>query len=172
MHARERKINLHMKRWVEFWKSLALEKATYEDTPTFSLSGLTCRAKVLRVYDGDTLWLAIPYPDNKVFKYRVRLYGYDAPEMHPRTDTEHRDQLVAAALRAKAYLEEWSFRHGFVEAEFYTYDKYGRPLVKLRAPGDTQTINERMVAENFGYAYTGGKKLSSNEQLKVCGNQA
>jgi len=162
-----------MKRWSEFWKTFILERASYEDTPTFSLSGLHCRAKILRVYDGDTLWLAIPYPDNKVFKYRVRFYGYDAPELHPRTDTEHRDELVEAALHAKAYLAKWSSQHELVEAEFFAYDKFGRPLVKLRAPGETRTINEQMITENFGYAYDGGKKLSSDQQLRIVnGNRA
>lgn len=151
--------------WNDTWTAYQLRNATYEDTPTFSLSGIRCKGRVVRVYDGDTLWLAIPYPDNKVFKYRVRLHGYDAPELHPRSDAENRDQLVQAALNAKAFLEQTLARSNLVDAEFFEYDKYGRPLVKLTLPGETQTINDLMVAKRFGYAYQGKTKLNPAEQL-------
>jgi len=141
--------------WVDSYR---LRNATYENTPTFSLSGLRCRGRVLRVYDGDTLWLAIVHPGKTVYKYRVRMYGYDAPEMHPRTDTENRDQVVESALRAKAYLETLLSQHPFVEVEFFDFDKYGRPLVKLTLPGQPRTVNDCMLAEGFVNVYYGGTK--------------
>lgn len=151
---------------IKLWTTYQLRKATYEDTPSFSLSGMRCKGRVVRVYDGDTVWVAIPYPDDKVFKYRVRLHGYDAPELHPRSDVENRELLVQAALDAKAFLEDTLSRSELVDVEFFEYDKYGRPLVKLTLPGETQTINDLMVSKRFGYIYKGKTKLTLAQQLE------
>lgn len=141
-----------------YWDIVQLNKASMEATPTFSLLGLKCVGRVLQVYDGDTLWLAVAYPEHKVFKYRVRLYGYDAPEMHPLRAHDHRDEEIEAAKKAKKYLEQLLPESHIVDVEFFAYDKYGRPLVNLTVPGQTETINDQMVKNGYGYAYFGGKK--------------
>jgi len=143
-----------------YWDIVQLNKASMETTPTFSLLGLQCVGRVLQVYDGDTLWLAVAYPEHKVFKYRVRLYGYDAPEMHPLRAHADRDEEIEAAKRAKDHLQALLPESGLVDVEFFAYDKYGRPLVKLTVPGQSETINDQMVRNGFGYAYFGGKKES------------
>lgn len=142
-----------------------------ENTPTFSLSGLKCVGKVLHVYDGDTLWLAVVYPGQKVYKYRVRLYGYDAPEIHPSMTLEHREQIMEAARTAKAHLESLLRHAVMVEVEFFAYDKYGRPLVNLRIAGQKDTINDMMVRDGFGYAYYGGKKAAPNTSIPLKKNE-
>jgi endonuclease YncB( thermonuclease family) len=129
-----------------------------ENTPAFSLSGLKCIGKVLHVYDGDTLWLAVVYPGHKVYRYRVRMYGYDAPELHPLKTTPNLEEIVDAAKRSTEKLKELTSRTGFVEVEFFAYDKYGRPMVKLTIPGQSRTINDQMMQGGFGVEYYGGKK--------------
>lgn len=145
----------------KYWDSIQLRPATMENTPAFSLSGLKCIGKVLHVYDGDTLWLAVAYPGRKVYRYRVRMYGYDAPELHPTKNTPHVDRIVEAAKRSTEKLKELVTQTAFVDVEFFAYDKYGRPMVKLTVPGQAQTINEQMVQGGFGVEYYGGKKSSA-----------
>ena len=141
-----------------YWDMLRLNPVTMENAPAFSLSGLKCIGKVLQVYDGDTLWLAVVYPGSKVYRYRVRMYGYDAPELHPLKTTPHVEDVIEAAKRAREKLKELTAQSRVVDVEFFAYDKYGRPMVKLTIPGQTQTINEQMVQGGFGVEYYGGKK--------------
>lgn len=141
-----------------YWDIVHLNEASMDATPTFSLSGLKCVGRVLDVYDGDTVWLAVAYPEHKVFKYRVRLYGYNAPEMHPLRAHAHREEEIDAAKQSKEYLEQLLPESRLVDVEFFAYDKYGRPLVNLSVPGQDGTINDQMVRNGYGYAYFGGKK--------------
>lgn len=110
-------------------ESFLLEQASYENTPTFTLRGLRCRARVLQVDDSETLWLAIKYPANNVLKYQVRLRGV-------RSDN---DPL------SKTFLERLISKTPYVDVEVFDIDSYGCPFVTLMIPGDFQSVNDRMV---------------------------
>ena len=139
-----------------FVQRFLLSRATFDSTPTYSLLGVKCCGRVLRVYDGDTVWLAVVYPGKKVYKYRVRLYGNDSAELHPRlSDADHEDVRIAAQ-NAKEYLEQLLAKSSYVKVEFFTYDKYGRPLVKLWLPGEELSINEQMILKGHAVEYYGG----------------
>ena len=62
-----------------------LNKATMKNTPEWNLNNRKFKAKVLKVYDGDTLWAAI-YLERKVYRMKIRLAGIDTPEMKPPKD--------------------------------------------------------------------------------------
>lgn len=147
-----------------------LQTSTFDNTPTYSLKGIRTNCNVLRVYDGDTVWIALPI-HGKIYKYRCRMYGYDSPEMKPSLKHPDREGEIHAANEAKLYLESLlSNQH--VEAEMMEYDKYGRPLVRLyiKSPSlpsclcrcvHTNTfidVNKTMIDNGYGYPYTGGKK--------------
>jgi hypothetical protein len=54
-----------------------------QNTPKHILCGI-CIGKVNKVYDGDTIWIAlnIETPNGRSVEYvSLRMYGYDAPEM-------------------------------------------------------------------------------------------
>lgn len=127
-----------------------LKNSTYENTPTYSLLGMRCKGKVLKVYDGDTVWLAIPVPD-KIYKYRARLYGYDSAEMKSSAEEE-----VQKAIQAKKKIQDLTCDGVLLDVELLEYDKYGRILVKLYRDG--VCINDQMVQEGFGKPYFGGHK--------------
>lgn len=140
-----------------------LSKATFERTPTYTLAGVRTRCKVLRVYDGDTLYVAIQI-HGSVWKYKVRMLGYDSPEMKPLLSAPNRAGEIVAAHAAKHYLEQLLARKT-VEAEFHGYCKFGRPLVNLYArrpgwicPPPFELVNKQMVESGHGVPYTGGKK--------------
>ena len=55
----------------------------------YSLQG-NFRAKVVDVYDGDTITIVI-FNKFSFEKHKLRMYGYDSPEMKPKLNKENRD---------------------------------------------------------------------------------
>mgnify|MGYP001459345647 CR=1 FL=1 len=60
-----------------------LNSAEFSELPKFSLKGMRKNCKVLKIYDGDTLWLASTLFNDKLYRFNIRMLGYDSPEMKP-----------------------------------------------------------------------------------------
>ncbi len=151
-----------------------LEECTFENTQTYSLNGLITKCKILKVYDGDTLWLAIKI-HGKYYKYKCRMDGYDSPEMKPPLKQKNRDKEIQLAKDAKSFLEK-SLENKTIKVEFFNYCKYGRPLINLYAYNtqfkicginflekDGIFINKLMIESGHGYEYHGGTKKELDE---------
>ena len=150
-----------------------------KNTPEFSLLGLSTLARVVSVYDGDTISVVIPFTsikegDEIFYKYSIRILGIDTAEIH---NTNLILKNIAKKTR-KRVLELIGCLDDDLENKLYgvfieckEYDKYGRLLA------DVYTINEAneckkcfliskiLIKENLAYEYSGGKKLSPDEQL-------
>jgi len=131
------------------------------DTPLFSLDGKFLQCKVVNVYDGDTCKVVFPMND-KMYRWYVRLSGYDTPEMRPPRSQENRDEEIAAAKLAKKFLiEQVMGEEQLVYIKCGEFDKYGRLLGTLFLEEDSETsVNDLMIKEGHGYAYDGGTKKS------------
>jgi endonuclease YncB( thermonuclease family) len=119
-------------------------------------------AKVVRVYDGDTIFVVMVLPGSNVpHKFSVRLRGIDAcrrvvaktsPEMKGGSAEEK-----AAALRSRDALH--SLLHGrIVELRQVAYDKYGRVLAEVHLVGEQVSASEWMLQRRLAVPYDGGKK--------------
>ena len=123
----------------------ALENLKDKDVKRFTLKGEKQFAKVVSIFDGDTLDLAFYREDNLV-RYKCRMSGYDAPEMDEENGKLARDYL--AHLCTEEYVvEPVDFKNGILSkdqlqtkldenktlviAEFGREGKYGRPVVTL-----------------------------------------
>ncbi len=126
-----------------------LTNATFENTPTYSLKGVRTGCKPLKVYDGDTLWIAF-VQNKEVYKTKVRMAGYDSAEMRSK-----QAEILKKAISAKEHLTQL-LGAGIIDVEFLGEDKYGRPLVKLYT--NNSCINDEMIACGLGKPYDGGKK--------------
>lgn len=145
-----------------------LQSATFETTPTYSLEGTKTNCKILKLYDGDTLWLAIE-KHGQLYKYKCRMMGYDSPEMKPPLKQAGRDLEIKAAKESKDYLETL-LKDKYVTVEFFGYCKYGRPLINLYiyktsrncfgsvTYSNPKCVNDIMISSKHGYPYDGGKK--------------
>ena len=125
-----------------------LAALTYEGTrvfvPTFA------RAKVVRVYDGYTVWLAAYVGDTGAARFRARLVGYDTADIRASSEAESR---VARAARDELAL--WIL-HRIVDVHCQPHlDKYGRVLATLTL--DTVCVNDYMRAR-WGVPHSGGAK--------------
>jgi endonuclease YncB( thermonuclease family) len=120
-----------------------LLQATFVDTPVYSWKGIKTHCKPLKVCsDGETLWIALII-ENKVRKVKVRMFGYEAING---SDT---NQLVQA-------LKQYVHSQPLIEVEFFDFDRYGCPLVKLSVK-DT-CINNELVASGYCKSYYGNVK--------------
>ena len=128
----------------------ALADLKDEDVKRFTLKGKEKYAKVVSIFDGDTLDLAF-YNEMKHFvRYKCRMSGYDAPEMDEENGKLARDYLAHLCTGGDV-VKPVDFQNGIlskdqlqtkldknktlVRAEFGREGKYGRPVVTLYKRG-------------------------------------
>ena len=128
-------------------------------TPLFSLEGRLCKCKVVNVYDGDTCKVVFPFGDT-MYRWNVRLTGYDTPEMRPPRNQENREEEKKAAYAARDFLRSKVMNGDqLVYIKCGEFDKYGRLLGTLYLrENDENSINDLMIQEGHGYVYDGGTK--------------
>ena len=117
------------------------------------------RGRAVKVYDGDTLWVAAT-PEgmvgNPVFRFNIRMLGYDSPEIRTKNPKEKE-----AAVKARDALSELLSDKIFRIEQCEKSDKYGRLLATLYVndnDGKVINVNKWMIEKGFGYPYDGGKK--------------
>ena len=111
-------------------------------------------AKVIKVYDGDTITVASKLPFNKspIYRFSVRLRSIDSPEIKGESKRECDLAIVARdALHKLIYGKIIEIRNNGKE-------KYGRLLADLYY--NDIHINKWMVDNGYAVNYDGGKKLS------------
>jgi endonuclease YncB( thermonuclease family) len=123
----------------------------------FSFEGMTFRAKVVSVYDGDTVRVKFKF-NGHMMQYCARLAGYDSPEMHPRRSSKtYAAEKIAAAISRNALIRKIGDQLITIGCD--DFDKYGRLLITA-ITDDGVNLNEWMVAQNYGIAYHGGHKAA------------
>ncbi len=125
-------------------------------SPAFAGAKQVSHAVVRQVVDGDTLILDSGQ--------KIRLIGVDTPEIH---DDVYRNQNHAKkhgrdprvvdryALLAKDFLSQ-SVLHQKVRLEYdwQREDKFGRTLAYVYRESDGLLLNEELIREGYGFAYT------------------
>jgi endonuclease YncB( thermonuclease family) len=135
-----------------------LEKIT--DCDQFTLDKEVHRAKVLSVYDGDTITVCFFY-NNKYQKFHVRMHGYDSSEIKPKKNIPNREEIKKSAIAAKNRLIEL-IGGRIIYLYCGKFDKYGRLLGKIKLnENDSLYINDIMVQEGYGYPYLGKTKIKN-----------
>lgn len=158
----------------------SLISSTNDSIPLYTLDGVMCKGKVVSIYDGDTCTCNLLVSGN-IIKHKIRLLGFDSPEIRPKLSVENRDEIIKNAKIARNYLaslvsdQEINLERGYSKKEFQslldcnkkiidvecgTWDKYGRLLATFTTDNDGQQlcVNEVMVEKGYGYAYDGGTK--------------
>lgn len=140
--------------------SISLDEV--KDAPMFSLNETEIKAKVVSVYDGDTIKCVFPLLNSeKLFKWNCRLTGVDTPEIRTRNKKEKEfGKQVRDNLKEKILNKVVTLKCG-------NFDKYGRLLVELKdyCEDETCTINQWLINKNYAFPYNGGKKSSWSEYL-------
>ena len=140
------------------------QHCTNENTPFVSYENIRKKVKVLRVVDGDTVDIAMINDDtDKIFKYRIRLYGIDTPEKKPlKSNPDREKELEAAKKSSQALTKKIEENHHIVTILLYKPDKYGRLLGTIYDEKG-EDINQWLVTQGFATSYFGKTKKSFTE---------
>jgi endonuclease YncB( thermonuclease family) len=126
-------------------------KVTLDNTKVFTLRGSELECKVVDVYDGDTITLAVPVAGD-VYAFKCRLYGIDTPEIRT-NNLDEKEIGIKARDELRFLILDTVVRAKFIDKP----EKYGRPLVTIFDTNKTN-INDTMINRNLAHKYTGGKK--------------
>ena len=130
------------------------------DAPSFSkcVYNTTVEAKIVSVYDGDTVKAIFPL-NGVLYKWNCRLTGVDTPEIRTRSPLEKtHGYFVRDMLREKIL-------NKVVTLKCEDLDKYGRLLVEISCDNDTCNINDWLIEREYAFAYHGGTKSSWSDYL-------
>lgn len=124
----------------------------------FDFEGQTKKARVVSVYDGDTVTVVLDIY-GRYHKYKVRLAGIDTPELKPPKNMKNREKEIEKAIKAKKYLE------GLILGKVVTlvcgkFEKYGRILAHIyfKVNGIKMCANKMLLDEGYAVEYYGGTK--------------
>ena len=116
-------------------------------------------AKVVKVYDGDTITVATPlhFDNSPIYRFSVRLRGIDCPEIRTKNDNEKECGKKARKIMTDQVLNK------LVTFENIDYDKYGRILADVLING--VNITKTLLEQRLAVEYNGGKKISPEDWL-------
>lgn len=152
-------------------------------TPHFSLNGQKLWGRVISLYDGDTLTIALNVFTG-VYKFSVRMNGIDTCEM--KSKNEKNKELAKSARSCLLSLitgkdisetSTWNDRRKinnilnkgmyFVWVECLDFDKYGRLLANIYSyENSIECFSQVLIKEKLAYEYKGHTKMTEEEQVE------
>ena len=117
----------------------------------FSFHGEEKEAKVVDVYDGDTVKVVFPV-QGKLYKFNCRIQHVDTPEIRTRNKIEKE-----YGLKVRDHLKE-KILGKIVHIICDDFDKYGRLLIDIKM--EDTLISHWLINNNYAFEYDGGKKKS------------
>lgn len=118
------------------------------------------RARITKIVDGDTVHVLMAAEGGAApEEVKVRLFGINAPELHPRPGTRKEDFTVEpCAQEAADLLASLCPEDSVVEITTFGPDKYGRTLAVLRT-ANGRDVNRALLEAGLAKAYfLGGSK--------------
>lgn len=160
------------------------------DTPLFSLAGRNCYARLVDVYDGDTVTVVMQ-TFGIFYKFTLRLHGIDTCEIKSKNTTARNlafqarlrtlellcaNKVNVEALHSCAETDKHFIRDVLKDnivviwVECMEFDKYGRILANVFPTPGCESVSDVLLKENLAYAYNGQGKISEDEQIAVLRN--
>lgn len=157
---------------------------TYDcKTPNWSLQGRTLFARLVDMYDADTLTIILPLQSG-YFKFSGRVHGIDTSEMKSKiaenkiTANKARNRMLQLCNVHNVSLEKTYTRkevQAMLSQDVYLvwikcgdWDKYGRLLVQVyKDKEDLTELGSILIEENLAYPYFGETKLTESQQVNT-----
>ena len=145
-------------------KMMQLADATYDNTP-LEIYHFN-QAKVLKIYDGDTFWIAA-WHNGELTRFSVRLFGVDCPEMKGGTEVTRMKAREASAYVTDRILNKViniqvlnNTRYDAIKSTRskgrMMHEKFGRLLSIVTIDGSN--LADELIAKGLANRYFGGKK--------------
>ena len=122
----------------------------------FNFSGLRKKAKIISVYDADTVD-AIMCIEEKPYKFKIRINGIDTPEIKPLKTIPNRELHVECGIKCREYLKS-KILNKIVDVQCYEFDKYGRVLADIYL-SKLKTVTNELVNKKYAKKYEGKTKI-------------
>jgi endonuclease YncB( thermonuclease family) len=156
-------------------------------TPQFSLNGQKLWGRVVSLYDGDTLTIALNVFTG-VYKFSVRMSGIDTCEIKSKNE---KNKELACFARSRLLslitgkdVSEMSVLNDrrkinnflnkgmyFVWVECLDFDKYGRLLANIYTnENSSENFSSILIKEKLAYEYKGDTKMTEEEQVECLSN--
>ncbi len=149
------------------------------NTPYFSLKGLKTYARVIDVYDGDTI--TIVFDVNGYFlKFKCRLIGIDTCEIRSKNKEIKRLAILAKNrlfnLITNDYIDDnkkdliryFDENINIIWVHCLDFDKYGRLLVDCYYSAQDETsFSKILIDEKLAYPYDGETKLTEEQLITL-----
>lgn len=119
-----------------------------EHTQKFSLNGQRHRAKVVKVYDADSVNIVFKH-NGELIRWATRLYGVNAPEINGGSETEKLAAIVARDWVRSELLNK------IVWVECMEFEKYGRLLCNIYYNKDFTgpTLSDKLIENGYAKPY-------------------
>jgi endonuclease YncB( thermonuclease family) len=118
------------------------------------------KAKIIKVYDGDTVWIAIKFYNGKIYKFLARIYGIDCSELRSHDLKEKEDAIKAKEFTTNFCLNKIVdiniFNNKLDDKNKIIKEKYGRLLISIEYEG--LNLANELIKNGFAKKYYGGKK--------------
>lgn len=154
-----------------------MDKLSIHDISTqiFTLNGTCTHARLVDVYDGDTITCVFPIFGDNYYKFNIRLNGIDTAELkgdNKLKALEARHKILEYLCKDYNYnlkedclrseIQDFLKKHIIVIwLECYDFDKYGRILGDVYKNQEIKnTISNILIDANLAYKYNGGTKLN------------
>jgi endonuclease YncB( thermonuclease family) len=137
-----------IKKYYYKWKYRNYNKLT----KFYTLNKINVWAKIVHVYDGDTVHAVFTLPNSSsIYKYKLRLAHIDTPELRSKNTKE-----IKKANEAKKVVEDMILNK-IVYLELEGEDKYGRILANIYI--NNINLNQYLIENKYAYRYEGGTKI-------------
>ena len=138
---------------------LELKTKTKANTEYMSLNNQEFTAKIVYIYDGDTMHVVFK-AFGEYYRWNCRVQGVDTPELRTKNEAEKvMGYKVRDVLRSL-------FQDQIVRIKCFEFDKYGRLLIDVYLLDDMPNssnvsfLSEWLIQEKYAYSYDGGTKQS------------
>ena len=134
---------------------------TGEEVESVPFKNRSIEAKVVSVYDGDTVKIVFMISKRVPMKLSLRLLGLDAPEMNSKNSLEHDAAMIVKNIVSDLVLNQ------IVSVRFQQWDKYGGRILGTLFLKSGESVNNYLLNQDLAHYYDGKKKPSwTNKELK------
>lgn len=138
-----------------------LARATLDNTPAFAIPQTPVWARIVDVYDGDSLTAAFKL-HGRMYSWTVRVFGIDTPELKISTlfPASERERKRALGYEVADYVRSLLLGNTVCLCP-RGRGKYGRLLctVQFTHEGRETDLRDHLVSRGMARVYMGGKKM-------------